>query len=46
MRKLIDIPDDIFKQLQHVAIDEDMNPKKWIEKLIISEVVRRGGKKK
>jgi len=45
MRKLIDIPDDILKQIQHIAIDEDTNTKKWIEKLIINEVIRRGGKK-
>lgn len=42
-RKLIDIPEDVYKKIQHLCIDLKTNPKKWIEDLIIREV-KRGGK--
>lgn len=38
MRKIIDIPKEVLKQVQHIAIDENTNAKKWIEDLIIREV--------
>lgn len=44
MRKLIDIPEDIYNQLQHICIDEKTNPKNWIEELIKREVKKRAGK--
>jgi hypothetical protein len=44
MRKLIDIPEDIYNQLQHICIDKKTNPKKWIEELIKREVKERGQK--
>lgn len=43
MRKLIDIPEDTYKQLQHICIDESTNPKNWIEGLIKREVKKREG---
>lgn len=45
MRKLIDIPDDVYKKVQHLSIDENTNPKNWIENLIILEVQKREGEK-
>lgn len=41
MRKLIDIPEDIYKNLQHICIDEGTNPKNWIENLIVNEVKKK-----
>ena len=38
MRKLIDIPEDIYKNLQHICIDEGTNPKNWIEQLVNNTV--------
>lgn len=34
MRKLIDIPDEIYRKLKHICVDNDTNPKNWIEDLI------------
>jgi hypothetical protein len=34
MKKLIDIPDEIVKELKHMAINNDTNLKNYIEKLI------------
>ena len=45
MRKLIDIPKDVFKNLQHICVDDGTNPKRWIEELIKNEVERCEGKK-
>jgi hypothetical protein len=41
MRKLIDIPDDVCNQLQHICIDDKTNPKKFIEEHIKHEVKKR-----
>lgn len=41
MRKLIDIPEDIYKNLQHICIDEGTNPKNWIENLVTNEVKKK-----
>ena len=43
MRKRIqiDIPEDIYKQIQHISIDDGTNPKNWIEELIKREVTKR-----
>ncbi len=41
MRKLIDIPEDIYKKLQHLVIDEGTNPKNWIENLVTNEVKKK-----
>lgn len=45
MRKLIDIPDIIYKKIQHISVDENTNPKKWIENLIDCEIKKRKGEK-
>lgn len=45
MRKLIDIPDSTYKKIQHIAVDENTNPKKWIENLIDCEIKKREGEK-
>lgn len=41
MRKLIDIPEDIYKGIQYLSIDEGTNPKNWIEDLLASEVKKK-----
>jgi len=41
MRKLLDIPDDIHKCLKYICVEENTNPKSWIENLIIKEVTKR-----
>lgn len=41
MRKLIDIPEDIYKKVQHLAIDKGTNPKNWIENLVANEVKKK-----
>jgi hypothetical protein len=38
MKKLIDIPDDVKKKLQYLCIEENTNPKNWIEALVIKYV--------
>ena len=38
MKKLIDIPDEILKDLKKLAIDADLNLKKYIEKLLVDLV--------
>jgi hypothetical protein len=38
MKKIIDIPKEILKEIQHISIDENTNAKKWIEDLIIKEI--------
>jgi len=45
MKKLIDIPENIIKDLKHICVDDNVNPKNWIEELIKNEVERRVGKK-
>jgi hypothetical protein len=45
MRKLIDIPEDIYKKLQHICIDEGTNPKNWIENLVVNEVKKKSKKR-
>ena len=44
MRKLIDIPEDIYKKLQHICIDDEKDMKNWIQDLIKEEVKKRAGK--
>ena len=44
MRKLIDIPKEVVKPLQHICIDDGKDMKNWIQDLIIDEVKKRGGK--
>ena len=46
MRKQIDLPDDMIKDLNRVAVEDDTNPKNWIESLVINEVKRRTKQKK
>lgn len=41
MRNLIDIPKNIYKNLQHICIDEETNPKNWIENLVVNEVKKK-----
>lgn len=38
MRKLIDIDDDIFKQIQLLAVQSDNDPKNYIQDIIIEHV--------
>lgn len=38
MKKLIDINPEIFKDLQHLAVDQGMNLKNYIEWLLEKEV--------
>jgi hypothetical protein len=45
MRKLIDIPDEILKDLKKLAIDGDLDLKNYIEKLLV-EHVKNSKKKK
>jgi hypothetical protein len=44
MRKLIDLPDDIVKELKKMAIDADKDLKNFIQDILIDLV--RAGKKK
>lgn len=38
MKKVIDIPDDVYRKLKHLCIDKNTNAKNWIENLIIQEI--------
>jgi len=38
MKKLIDIPDSIFKELKIMAVEKDTNLKKMIEDMLIDLV--------
>lgn len=38
MRKLIDIPEEIVKDLKKIAVDADLDLKKYIEKLLVDHV--------
>ena len=44
MRKLIDLPEDVYEKLQHICVDEKTNPKNFIEELVKREVKERGQK--
>jgi hypothetical protein len=45
MKKLIDVPDEILRDLKHLAIDSDMSVKAYIEYLVFTDVKNNGSKK-
>jgi hypothetical protein len=44
MKKLIDVPDEILRNLKHMAIDNDMSVKAYIEYIVFTHA--GGGSKK
>lgn len=38
MKKLIDVPDEILRDLKHLAIDNDMSVKAYIEYILFTHV--------
>ena len=40
MRKLIDIPEEIVKPLKILAIENDTDPKNYIQDLLIAHVLK------
>jgi len=45
MRKLIDIPDELIKDLKRLALEADQNPKLYIETLLINHIKQSKKKK-
>jgi hypothetical protein len=45
MRKLIDIPDNLVRDLKHMAIEADMNFKQYIEYILFTHAKDKKVKK-
>jgi hypothetical protein len=42
MRKIIDIPDNIVKDLKKMAVDADLDLKNYIQNLLVLHVQKKG----
>jgi hypothetical protein len=45
MKKLIDVPDEILRDLKHLAIDKDMSLKAYIEYILFNHSKEKPKKK-